>query len=812
MTGRSSLALRATSSCIGLATAMLLPAAAFAQDAAEQGGLTEIVVTAQKRAQGANDVGITLNAFSGEELAQRGVATAEDIALFTPGLTVNESAATGVPLYTIRGVGFQDYSTGASSTVGLYFDEVAIPYTVMSRGAVFDVERVEVLKGPQGDLYGRNTTAGQINYVSRKPTDKAEGSLKLGYSSFQTMEVEGFVNGPLAAGVNGRLAFTTTQSEKGWQKSLTRNDRLGEKNVMALRGMLDFDLGEGNLLLRAQYVRDKSDNKANTTYDGRIIGLTEFSRPYAPLLPFVGTGNAPWYSTGDNQAADWTNSYTDPNGVVYNLRPRRDNELVSLSGHFNYNLTDAISLTSVTGYDKFKRTEANDWDGSAANDSSNINTSDIEVFSQELRLAGEGEKLNWVAGLYYSRDTVDEFYNYFMSDSLFGLGSQAFGLATPFTNTPIFQLHTKYKQKTTSKAIFAHVEYNFTERFRVTAGIRYTDEKRKWAGCTFDAGEGSLAGFLNANFGATLTPGSCGTIDDDPNSPTYIFAMLAAGTPNNAFNVYEETIRAKKAMYKLGFDYKVTDDVLAYATYSHGFKSGGFNGANSNTTQQLKGYKPEELDSYEVGLKSTLLDRTLQLNLAGFYYDYKNKQEQDRAVTFVGNISGIGNVPKARIYGAEADLQWAPVNGLNIHFGAAWLDAKITEWQAVSNDSVWPTVVRFDASGIVLAQSPKWQLNGGVEYERPVSDGLKVRVGFDGNYKGSTSGGVQGPSDATDSYAVFNARLALAQIDDKWSVMLWSRNLFDEYYYPAAYEGGNGPFVRSVGMPRTIGVTGEFKF
>lgn len=805
---RSGLSLASTSSFIGIAAAMLTPVAALAQDASEQGGLTEIVVTAQKRAQGANDVGITLNAFSGEELAQRGVASAEDIALFTPGLTVNESAATGVPLYTIRGVGFQDYSTGASSTVGLYFDEVAIPYTVMSRGAVFDIERVEVLKGPQGDLYGRNTTAGQINYVSRKPTDTAQGMLKLGYSSFQTMEAEGFVSGPITDMIKARLAFTTTQSDKGWQKSLTRDDRLGEKNVFALRGMLDFDLGGGNLLLRAQYVRDKSDNKANTAYDGRLIGLGEFSRPYAQLLPYVGTGNAPWYSVGDNQAADWTNSYTDPSGKVYDLRPRRDNELVSLSAHFNYALSDSISLTSVTGYDKFKREERNDWDGSFANDSSNINTSDIEVFSQELRLAGESDSLNWVVGAYFSDDTVDEFYNYFMSDSVFGNGGVAFGVV-PFQFAPILQLHTKYKQKTTSKALFAHVEYNFTERFRVTAGLRYTDEKRKWAGCTYDAGDGSLAGFLNFAFGASLLPGACGTIDDDPNSPNYIFT---AANPNDAFHVYEETIRAKKMMYKLGFDYKVADGVLAYATYSHGFKSGGFNGANSNTTQQLKGYKPEELDSYEVGLKSTLFDRTMQLNVAGFYYDYKNKQEQDRAVTFVGNISGIGNVPKARIYGAEVDLQWAPVRGLNVHLGAAWLDAKITEWQAVSNDSVWPTVVRFDASGIVLAQSPKWQLNGGFEYEQPVSEGLKVRVGFDGNYKGSTSGGVQGPSDATADYAVFNARLALAEIDDKWSVMLWSRNLFNEYYYPAAYEGGNGPYVRSVGMPRTIGVTGEFRF
>ena len=790
-----------------MATGLVAPA--LAQDG---GRLDEIIVTAQKREQGANDVGITLNAFTGDQLEERGVLSAEDIALYTPGLTVNETAATGVPLYTIRGVGFQDYSTAASSTVGLYFDEVAIPYTVMSRGVLFDVDRVEVLKGPQGDLYGRNTTAGQINFVSKKPTDELEAGASFGYGSFQTVDVDMFVSGPISDSVRGRLAFTTTQSGEGWQKSLTRDDELGKKDVFAVRGMLEFDLGSSaDLLLRAQYVKDKSDNKANTAYDGRIIGVTEFALPYAQLLPYVGTGLAPWYSTGDNRAADWTNSYTDPNGVVYNLRPRRDNDLVSLSAKLNWNLTESVALTAISGYDQFDREEANDWDGSFANDSSNINTSDIEVFSQEVRLTGESESLNCVAGLYYSDDSVDEFYNYFMSDSMFGNGGVAFGVP-PFQFSPIFQLHTKYQQETTSKAAFLHAEYNITPKFRFTGGVRYTDEKRSWSGCTFDAGEGSLSGFLNFAFGTTLAPGECGTIDDDPASPNYIFGVIGGPNVNDAFHVYNETIHAKKWMYKIGADYRLTDDVLAYAMYSHGFKSGGFNGANANTTQQLHSYKPEELDSYEIGLKSTLANGSMQLNLAGFYYDYTDKQEQDLAVTFVGNISGLTNVPKSRIFGAEADVQWAPAEGLFINVGAAWLDTKVLEWQAVSDTSVWPTVVTFDASGIELAQSPKWQVNGGFDYEWALNQGLKMRIGSDANYKGSTSGGARGIVDATDSYIVVNLRAGIGAEDDRWRLTVWSRNLFDEYYFPAAYQGGNGPWVRSVGMPRTIGATLDYNF
>ncbi len=799
----------------GLVLAM--PSVGYAQDAGTEieedsvrGGIPVIIVTAQKREQGANDVGITLNAFSGEELTERGVSSAEDIALLTPGLTVNETSATGVPVYTIRGVGFQDYSTGASSTVGLYFDEVAIPYTVMSRGAIFDIQRVEVLKGPQGDLYGRNTTAGQINYVSNKPTDTLEGRFSVGYSSFETIDVEGFVSGPVVDGVNARLAFTTTNSNKGWQKSLTRDDRLGKKNEYAVRGLVDIDLGEGNLLLKAQYVRDKSDNKANTAYDGRDVGIGEFQNPYRGLLPFLapGAGDPPWYSTGDPQAADWTNSYTDVNGVFYNLRPERNNKLMSLAANLNYDITDSITFTSVTGYDKFDRTESNDWDGSPFNDSSNINTTDIEVFSQEVRLSGSMDRLDWVAGLYYSDDTVSEIYDYFMSDSVYGNGSIDFGV-TPFQFSPIFRLNTRYDQDTESKAAFAHVEYRVTDAVRLTGGLRYTDEKRSWSGCTYDAGEGSLAAFQNFAFGASLAPGDCATLDDDPASPNNI-AVVA--NPNDAFHVYSEEIRAKKWMWKLGADYELTDDILLYATYSHGFKSGGFNGANSNTTTQLKAYKPEELDSYEVGMKSALFGDTMQLNLAAFYYDYKNKQEQDLAVTFVGNISGIANVDKSRIYGAEMDLQWYPTDGLNLFFGAAWLDTKILEWEATSPASVYPNVITFDAAGEELAQSPTWQFNGGIEYQMLVSDGLLAGFGIDGNYKGSTTGGPRGPAYATDSYAVFNARVSLGGEDNEWKLTLWSRNLFDEYYYPAAYPGGNGPYVRSLGMPRTFGVTGDVRF
>ncbi len=790
----------------------------FAAGALHAQAIEEIVVTAQKREQGANDVGITINAFTGAQLKDFGFTTAEDMALLTPGLTVNETAATGVPLYTIRGVGYQDYSTAASSTVGLYFDEVAIPYTVMSRGLMFDIERVEVLKGPQGDLYGRNTTAGQINFVSKKPTEEFEAGVTAVVGSYSLVDIEAFASGAFNDTVRGRVAARVVQSGEGWQKSATRNDELGELDTLAIRGMLDFDIGErASLLLNVHYVDDQSENRANTSYDGTIVGLGEFSNPYTPLDEYrLPTGSnfgetPPWYSIGNNEIADWTNSYTSvQTGRTFDLRPQRDNQLTGVSAILNWEIGDT-TLTSITAFDQFDRIESNDWDGGFFNDSSNINTTDLSVFSQEIRLTGGDDDFLWIAGLYYSTDEMDEYYHYFMSDSVFGNGSIPWGVGL-FAPTPILELDTKYLQKTDSAAVFGHVEWRFADSWRLTLGARYTSEDREWSGCTFVADDGTLSAFLNAQFGTTLGPGDCGTIDDDPDSPNYIFALIGGPNVNDAFHVFTDKIDTSRMMGKITLDYAFSDDVLMYGTISNGFKSGGFNGANSNTTLQLQPIKEEVLTAYELGLKATLLQGAMQLNAAAFFYDYEDKQEQDAAVAFVGNISGLTNVPKSEITGAELDLQWAPAEGWQFHLGVALLDAEITEWMAVDREaSAWPNVVRIDVSGRKLAMSPDLQYSTLISKEWSIGANRVLDASIDYSYTDSTSGGAQ-ISDATASYGVANARIGYGSSNGQWRVLLWGRNITDEYYYPAAYNGGNGPFIRVHGMPRTYGISLDYKF
>jgi len=794
--------------------------AAYAEDAEteQEEGLQKIIITAQKHEQNITEVGMTMNVFDGDTIKDLGIVTAQDIAQFTPALTLS-GGATGVPAYTMRGVGFADITSSSSSTVGLYFDEVSIPYTVMSKGALFDVQRVEVLKGPQGDLYGRNTTAGQINFISNKPTDEFEAAFTAGIGNFGAFDLEGFVSGSLSEATNGRLAFKTTQSSEGWQRSLTRpGDELGEKDIASVRTLFDIELSEdASVLLNIHYTRDQSDNVANTAYNGEVVGVGEFGSPYSPLEQYLLPTGAhfgetpPWYSIGDNRAADWANSWTNPvTGETHNLRPQRDNKLFGLSIKLEWDLGDVL-LTSITSHDKFERSEITGQDGMHYIIDKSENNTDMKVFSQELRFSGDTDNMLWIAGVYYSSDESDEFYNYFMADSIYGDGSYNWGADTPFYWFPIRRLHTLYDTETDSKAVFGHIEYDISEQLGLTFGLRYTEEERKWSGCTYDAGDGGLSALWAGFLGASLPPGVCGTLDDVPTSPNF-FGVVA--NINDAFHRLYSTTDVGKWMGKIGLDYTVSDDVLLYATLSNGFKSGGFNGSNSNTAQQLLPYGPEEITSLEGGLKATLLDNTMQLNASVFKYDYTDKQESHRIATPVGNIGGRTNIPESEVTGAELDIQWRPVDGLRIDFGAAWLDTEIIEWNPTISEGTdyWAgTVATEDASGRALPFVAEFSYNALVYYEWEVSDGFMMDVSFDVNYTDDMPNPVY-VFESVEGYTVSNARIAIGDSEGDWRLMLWGKNITDEYYYTGAWGGVNGNYSRVNGMPRTFGLTLTYNF
>lgn len=757
-----------------------------ADPSAAENVLPVVTVTAQKRTEAINSVALPIIAKTGAQLRDEGIKSAAELSAITPGLTVTETAPTGVPVYTLRGVGFADFATSSSSTVGLYMDEVSIPYPVMSGGALFDLERVEVLKGPQGDLYGRNTTAGQVNFIAAKPSNKSQAGLVVDYGRFGVADVEGYGTGAIANDLLGRISFKAirTLGDQGWQESVSRpGDRLGKKNLGAVRGQLNWLISEdASLFLTAHWNRDKSDNVAPTAYDGTLTG-----NPDAQFLPTAYPA-APYFSVGNNRKADWSS----------NFRPQRNDRLAGWAAKLDWDMSEDIHLTSITAYDTMGRSDRFETEGVPFEAGHTENKSNIKAFSQELRLASSDRlPLSWLAGLYYSRDKLGEDYNFYFKDSFYG------------TSLGINKIATHYDQTTTSEAIFGHAEWRFADNYKLVLGTRLTREKRNWSGCTYDAGDGSLATAWNEILTpftilsnglpdpGVVAPGGCAVYDD------------IAGSPNfGKFAPYSNQINTQKWQGKIGVNYAPNKDSLLYANVSRGFKSGGFNGASAQTHSQLTPYMPEELTDYEAGVKLSLLDRRVQFNASAFYYDYRDKQEQTIAVTPVGNISGLTNIPKSRVKGMEFQLNALLAPGLTQNLSVAYLETRILDYQAISNASAYPNVITYDASGMHLPNAPRWQLSSTTSYEWGLSGGLRMSVAGDINFKDDTAGSTQ---PVIPAYTLFNARIGLADPVKNWSLSLYGRNLGNKYYWSAALSG-NATYSRINGMPATYGIAYMQKF
>lgn len=737
--------------------------------------LEEIVVTAQKRAESVNDVGITVNAFSGEQMKELGITNATDMAQHTPGMTLSETAPTGVPVYTIRGMGFDDYSVASNSTVGVYVNEVALPYPVMTGGQIFDVERIEVLKGAQGDLYGRNSTGGAINFVTNKPSDEFGAGVSFDYGRYDYTKLEGHITGALNDSMQGRIAFTTTQQDKGIQQHLATGEELGEKDKTALRALLNWDVNEDvSVLLDLHTAQDKSDNWAQQA--ANTIGV--FGGTLVPIDPAELNARS-------------------PRDAAWSIKPEKDQNSVGGSVTVNWDINDTLALTSITAYDQFERDDTSDWDGTSLRDLDILNETEIDSFSQELRLSAEGDGYSWIAGVYFSTDTVDEIYHGWNGDS-----ASSFGLFAEVEN--------RYEQDTDTRALFGHAEFDLNEKWRLSLGARYTYEKRDWEGCTHDV-DGGLA-TLYEIFGVrksgdvSFVQGDCVTVDGFGGFINGSGFLEVDNTP------FKDEMVTENVSGKVTLDYAATDDILIYGTVGTGFKSGGYNGAFANDIAQLAPYQEEETLSAELGFKATLLDSTMQLNGAFFYYDYRDKQVIDAATTLFGPLTTTVNVPRSEIEGAELEMQWRPIQGLDLKLGVAYLDTVVEEFNTMT-----PILTALtDAEGAELPNTAQWQYNGLIGYEFPVADGLLLRTVTDFSYSDSYYTLMEGSLGKVDDWQVedywlINARLALAAEDGTWEVALWSRNLADKHYY-SSRSFGNGTVNQAAGPGNTYGLSVSYNW
>lgn len=780
-------------SCLLLSTAFVVisgsQASAQSQDGASgtsTSGIQEIVVTAQKRAQALNDVPLSITAASSEQLANRGVTSTADLAKIVPGFSYTESAYS-TPVFTLRGVGFYETSLGAKSTVSVYTDEVPIPFAIEAQGASLDLERVEVLKGPQGTLFGQNSTGGAINYIAAKPTRDFTAGFDGGIQQYGEFTAGGFVSGGLSDTIKARLSVKTEQGG-AWQKSYTRDDELGDKNFTTARLLVDFEPTDTlRFALNLNGFINKSEGQA-----AQYIAFTPLNQNPAHF------GVLPDYPLSPERprAADWS-----PKN-----KPQHDDSFWQASLRGDLDLSDNLTLTSISAYSRYKPDYVIDTDGGSFDAYFYHTTGKINAFSQELRLSGKiGDNLNFIVGANYSDEHVFENNEQGPSPD----ETAAYQLTDVVGTPPFFHYSQFSDQKFESKAVFGNVDFE-VGKLTLHGGARYTEAKIDFRGSTCDidnglaSGIGTLLNVIRGQVGLpqniSIPQGGCVTIFDDPTQANFL-------TPG----IVESQLKQHNLSWRAGADFKPNRDTMLYVSVSKGYKSGSYPLLSASGASQLRPVTQESLLAYEAGIKATLLDRTLQLSAAGFYYDYTNKQLKGRVIgdpDIFGPLETLVNIPKSSIKGAELQLDIAPVRGVNVSIAGTYIDSKIKN--NFTNFTQYGDVVNF--GGEAFPYTPKFQVMIDGQYEFPISNSIDAFVGSSLTFQSDTNSAL-GELKLLEikDYTLIDARFGFSTSDKKYKLSFFGRNLGNTYYWTNATRIIDTT-VRFAGRPRTFGMTFSAKY
>ena len=762
--------------------AMVLPGLAVAQEQEQEQGASEgigdIVVTAQRREQNLQDVPVAVTAFSGETLADLGIHASSDIANVVPNVEIGLPGGAGnQPLIYIRGVGLSDTNRNNSGPNGVYMDEVYISSPSAQTFALFDLERVEVLKGPQGTLYGRNATGGAINFISAKPSRDFQAQGSLSYGSFDTITGEAAVGGPLSDSVRVRLAGTGTHSN-GYIHNLLTGRRENGQGSFALRGQIAADLTEN------------IDTLINV-HGGRVNVRSPQFRSLGMIDP--DTGDTCGIAAIQANQCGNVLGYVSPDGFydgMYDRSDRLKSKSWGVAGRLNWHLGD-VTLTSISAYDYDDKLHQEDSDASPNRLLHLDYAVRSKTFTQELRLSGSTGSVNWVGGVYYLHEVLKQNQTGDVFGELRALtpegGADPEGLTTG--GAPVIFSRTLNRQTTEAAAVFGQAEIELTPALRATIGARYNYERKRFLAAarfedkfmTFSDGDG---GFVTEELPGGILP-------------------LYSFDNRKSFDNFS---------FKVGLDYDLTDDVMAYATVSTGFKSGGFNGGYLSfdpveAEEQAKPFNEETLTAYEIGLKSTLFDRRLRFNTAAFYYDYKDLQLY--TLTNCGQVgcipvSALANAANAAIYGAELEMIAKPVDRLNITMNLGLLKTKIKEFVSAGTDY----------SGNRMPLSPKVNFSGVVNYEIPLSSGIALALQPAVSYRSSHFFSTDNnPLLRQSGYWLVDGRVAVKDEDGRWEAAFFARNLTRKKYINFAVDLADFGFVEQFqGQPRMFGAEVRFKY
>jgi iron complex outermembrane recepter protein len=771
--------------------AVIIPGVAHAAD------LEEVVVTAQKRSQSINEVGMSISAASGDELQSLGIADVEGLVKVTPGLTFTLSQ-NGTPLFTLRGVGFNDYTLGASPAVSVYVDEVPLAYSAFTRGATLDLERVEVLKGPQGLLFGQNSTGGAINYIAAKPSQEFEAGLWGSYGRYNEFEGEGFVSGGLTETLSGRLAVGTIQSDE-WQESDLNGDELGAQDMFRGRAQLLWEASDKvTLLFGANGWTDNSDTQGGQF---REVALQVADPDDAPLADDAETQrridvfNSLSPTKEDAESADWNPE----------LKMDRDNSFYQFTMRADVLLSDRMTLTSITSYSEYDEDYTMDRDGTHLINAGIHTKGHVDSFNQELRLAGDADSLQWLFGLNYASNDVNSDDTISTDDSTNTAvlpGGPWIGAGT-----------TTVTQDIKDYGVFANFEYRFMDSMTALAGARYSKSENDYTACMVGLDPGMLATF--PFFSDVLSGKIPGTTVAGPDT------CLSMEVPTfDLGDGYEDNLDEDNVSWRVGLNYTPNDDLLLYGLVSKGYKTGSFPSLPAASTAQFAPVGQESVLAYETGFKWSVPEQAIQFNGAVFYYEYDDKQVRGVVKDPIFNqLDRLVNIPKSTISGAELELVWSPIDGLLARVSGTYVDSEVDEWYSFNNALTGMTEPGIngareqgDFSGSSLPFTPEKQAVADVEYRWPITASLEAFVGGNMLYN-SESNSTFGDPKVTriDAFTTLDLRAGVGSQDGKWTASVWGRNVTDEYYWTTQFLTQD-VVVRYAAKPITYGATFRYNF
>lgn len=739
--------------------------------AVAEGVLEEVVVTAQKRAQSAQDIGIAVAAISGDAMREQGIVNGEDLAKAIPNFSVQNISGAGLPVVIVRGIGLQNFRINDSPTTSFYVDEVYQTSIASVEFSMFDMERVEVLKGPQGGLYGRNTIGGAVQVISAKPDigEGFSGYVTAGYGKYARTQFEGGATIPLSDIAAARVSGRWEQSDDTDFESTTGDFEHGEQDRWAGRLQLhvtpsdtvdlNFKLHGGNdesesPLLRTVGLYQNVGNAGALGAEGVSLGLglALNGLPGGGLCDAVATGNGAdsrncatltGVTPADYGLGDSDDDRYDAAGDV-NFQPGIENQWYGASLVATFELGD-YSLTSVTGYDDIDYRRFNDADGTPVQFQDIDYGSTIEAWTQEFRLAYVGgDTVNWVVGINYAEDELAE------NTILFG----AEGVLPLFFGGATFSPQD-YVQETEAVAAYGHGEWRFADNWNLVGELRYTKEDKSFSGGqVFGFADGSTAPFLST--------------DDD--------------TSFDAFSG------------KVGLDWTPADNVLVYGSVSQGFKTGGFFGGFVTSQAQFDPFDEETILAYELGIKSDWLDNRLRANGSIFFYDREDVQQSAADTSGTVDIARLSNVGDVEASGAELDLTWLATESLMLQLSLGYTDSETVE--STFETSVLPLIADSSLEGTNTPNYSKFSANFIGRYEMPVTEYLLGSVQLEYSYRSDrdlsvlTNPALEKPLFREQGYGLVNLRVGIGAQDGQWKAAAFVDNLTDEVYRVEARADG----------------------